>query len=194
MAILDETRANADSGSGVLAAGSVWGFRQNPLEMPEKSRNQGGFLAEKHRSEYTCSCFTPPALRRSNGQIAVCIAASAKSGRLRFHGVQLARLRFFHKVSGRFMATISRADLKKLRKRRARLKKKKMSCPFTSGGVFRPVYVDYKDLKTLRTLIDREGRILPRRRTGTSALYQRVVRKAILRARFIGLLPFVAEE
>lgn len=39
VAILDETRANADSGSGVLAAGSVWGFRQNPLEMPEKSRN-----------------------------------------------------------------------------------------------------------------------------------------------------------
>lgn len=106
----------------------------------------------------------------------------------------IARPPFFTKVLQKTMATISRADLKKLRKRRARLKKKKMSCPFTSGGVFRPVYVDYKDLKTLRTLIDREGRILPRRRTGTSALYQRVVRKAILRARFIGLLPFVAEE
>lgn len=93
------------------------------------------------------------------------------------------------------MATISRADLKKLRKRRARLKKKKMSCQFSGGGtVPRPVYVDYKDLKTLRTLIDREGRILPRRRTGTSALYQRAVRTAVLRARFIGLLPFVAEE
>jgi len=93
------------------------------------------------------------------------------------------------------MATISRADLEKLRKRRARLKKKKMSCQFTAGGsVPRPVYVDYKDLKTLRTLIDREGRILPRRRTGTSALFQRAVRDAVLRARFIGLLPFVAEE
>jgi small subunit ribosomal protein S18 len=94
-----------------------------------------------------------------------------------------------------FMATISRADLKKLRKRRARLKKKKMTCQFSGhGSVPRPVYVDYKDLKTLRTLIDREGRILPRRRTGTSSLYQRAVRTAVLRARFIGLLPFVAEE
>jgi small subunit ribosomal protein S18 len=94
-----------------------------------------------------------------------------------------------------FMATISRADLKKLRKRRARLKKKKMTCQFSGHGLVpRPVYVDYKDLKTLRTLIDREGRILPRRRTGTSSLYQRAVRTAVLRARFIGLLPFVAEE
>lgn len=93
------------------------------------------------------------------------------------------------------MATISRADLKKLRKRRARLKKKKMSCQFCLGGnVPRPVYVDYKDLRTLRNLIDREGRIVPRRRTGTSALYQRAVRKAVLRARFIGLLPYVADE
>ncbi|MCA9032178.1 MAG: 30S ribosomal protein S18, partial [Planctomycetaceae bacterium] len=33
-----------------------------------------------------------------------------------------------------------------------------------------------------------------RRRTGTSALYQRAVRQAILRARFIGLLPYVADE
>ena len=58
----------------------------------------------------------------------------------------------------------------------------------------RPVYVDYKDLRTLRSLLDREGRILPRRRTGTSALYQRAVRRAVLRARFIGLLSFVAED
>ena len=93
------------------------------------------------------------------------------------------------------MATISKSDLKKLRKRRARLKKKKMTCPVTAGGVVpRPVYVDYKDMRTLKNLIDREGRILPRRRTGTSALYQRAVRLAIMRARFIGLLPYVSED
>jgi small subunit ribosomal protein S18 len=93
------------------------------------------------------------------------------------------------------MATISKGDLKKLRKRRARLKKKTMVCPFCPNGVVpRPVYVDYKDTKTLRNLIDREGRILPRRRTGTSAIYQRAVRTAVVRARFIGLLPFVADD
>ena len=86
------------------------------------------------------------------------------------------------------MATISKGDLKKLRKRRARLKKKTMECPFCPDGVVpRPVYVDYKDTKMLRTLIDREGRILPRRRTGTSAIYQRAVRTAVIRARFISI-------
>jgi len=93
------------------------------------------------------------------------------------------------------MPIISKADLKKLRKRRARLKKKKMECPFCPHGVTpRPVYVDYKDMKTLRTLIDREGRILPRRRSGTCAIYQRAVRTAVQRARFIGLLPYVSVD
>lgn len=92
------------------------------------------------------------------------------------------------------MATITKADIKKLRKKRARLKKK-LKCRFSPGGVIpRPVYIDYKDIRTLRPLIDRQGAILPRRRTGTSALYQRAVRKAILRARFIGLLPYIAED
>lgn len=85
-------------------------------------------------------------------------------------------------------------DPKKMRKKRARLKKK-VKCRFTGGGdIPRPVYVDYKDTKTLKTLVDREGRIMPRRRSGTCAIFQRAVRTAIMRARFIALLPFVSEE
>lgn len=92
------------------------------------------------------------------------------------------------------MATFTKTDLKKLRKKRNRLRKK-LTCRFCPDGVIpRPVYVDYKDVKTLRTLIDREGKILPRRRTGTSAIYQRAVRQAVLRARFMGLLPYVSED
>ena len=92
------------------------------------------------------------------------------------------------------MAHSNRLNLRRLRKKRARVKKP-MKCRFTVGGeVPRPVYVDYKDVKLLRTLVDREGRIMPRRRTGTSAIYQRAVREAVLRARFIGLMPYVAEE
>ena len=92
------------------------------------------------------------------------------------------------------MANLSKADIRKIRKKRARLKRK-AKCRFTPDGVIpRPVYVDYKDVKTLRQLLDREGRILPRRRSGTSAIFQRAVRSAVLRARFIALLPYVAEE
>ncbi|MFV0442045.1 MAG: 30S ribosomal protein S18 [Planctomycetaceae bacterium] len=85
-------------------------------------------------------------------------------------------------------------DIKKMRRKKQRLKKK-MTCRFCPDGVIpRPVYVDYKDVKTLKQLVDRQGRILPRRRSGTSAIYQRAVREAVLRARFIGLLPFVSDE
>ena len=92
------------------------------------------------------------------------------------------------------MAGYTKSDIRKIRKKRARLKRK-LKCRFCPDGVIpRPVYVDYKDTKTLKQLVDREGRILPRRRTGTSAIYQRAVRQAVLRARFIGLLPYISEE
>ena len=43
-------------------------------------------------------------------------------------------------------------------------------------------------------MVNREGHILSRRRTGNCAKYQRAVRQAVLRARFIGLLAYVAED
>lgn len=90
--------------------------------------------------------------------------------------------------------SLTKTDIRKIRKRRARLKKK-LTCRFCPDGIIpRPVYVDYKDIKTLKQLIDRGNRILPRRRTGTSAIYQRAVRKAIMRARFIALLPYTSDD
>ena len=92
------------------------------------------------------------------------------------------------------MLPTTKADIRRIRRKRARLRKK-LTCRFCPDGVIpRPVYVDYKDVKTLKQLVDRQGRILPRRRSGTSAIYQRAVRQAVLRARFIGLLPFVSDE
>ncbi len=92
--------------------------------------------------------------------------------------------------------SISTAEIRKRRKKKARLRKK-LKCRFiqeAGGEIPRPVYVDYKNVRLLRSLIDREGRILPRRRTGTSALFQRAVRTAVLRARFMGFLPYVPED
>lgn len=94
------------------------------------------------------------------------------------------------------MATLSKAQFKKIRKKRARLKKK-LSCRFCPDGCDkspRPVYVDYKDVKTLRTMVDRESNLLSRRRSGNCAKFQRAVRQAVLRARFIGLLPYISED
>ncbi|MFN0199756.1 MAG: 30S ribosomal protein S18 [Planctomycetaceae bacterium] len=92
--------------------------------------------------------------------------------------------------------SFTKTQIKKLRKKKARLKKK-VRCRFCPDGCDkspRPVYVDYKDLRTLRAMIDREGRVSPRRRTGSCAKYQRAVRQAVFRARFMALLPYVPDE
>lgn len=54
------------------------------------------------------------------------------------------------------------------------------------------LYVDYKDTETLRRLLSNNGKMLSRRRTGLSAMEQRMVARAVKRARFMALLPFVA--
>lgn len=67
-------------------------------------------------------------------------------------------------------------------------------CPFTSKqGSPRPAFVDFKDVATLKKFINAQGKILSRKRTGASAVYQRAVTAAVKRARFMGLLPYVAE-
>lgn len=54
-------------------------------------------------------------------------------------------------------------------------------------------HIDYKDIEILRMFVSPSGKIMPRRRTGLSAKHQRLVADAIKRARFMGLLPFVAK-
>lgn len=68
------------------------------------------------------------------------------------------------------------------------MRKNKKQCYFKSNGI---KYIDYKNTDILRKFIDPYGRIMSRRRTGTSAKYQRLVSQAIKRARFMGLLPFI---
>ncbi|MDZ7611460.1 MAG: 30S ribosomal protein S18 [Candidatus Moranbacteria bacterium] len=63
------------------------------------------------------------------------------------------------------------------------------SCYFCSNKIN---VVDYKDVILLRKHINTVGKLLPRKRTGVCSKHQRVVSKAVKRARIIGLLPFVA--
>ena len=51
--------------------------------------------------------------------------------------------------------------------------------------------IDYKDVDKIRGFISDRAKILPRRRTGTCARYQRAVATAIKRARHLALLPYV---
>lgn len=69
--------------------------------------------------------------------------------------------------------------------------RKKKACPFVAAKVDT---IDYKDIENLKQFITERGKILPRRITGVSYFYQKVLKKAIKRARHMALLPFVAEE
>lgn len=69
--------------------------------------------------------------------------------------------------------------------------KRKKKCPFMAAGIKN---VDYKDVETLTKFITERGKILPRRITGVSALFQKRLTSAIKRARHMALLPFVGES
>lgn len=68
--------------------------------------------------------------------------------------------------------------------------KKKKYCRFKKSGIR---YIDYKDPEFLKKFLNEQGKILPRRITGTSLKYQRKVAQAIKRARHLALLPYVTD-
>lgn len=68
--------------------------------------------------------------------------------------------------------------------------KAKKYCRFKRSGI---KYVDYKDPDFLLSFVNEQGKILPRRLTGTSLKYQRKVAVAIKRARHLALMPYVTD-
>ncbi len=52
-------------------------------------------------------------------------------------------------------------------------------------------YIDYKDTESLKRLISQNGKILSRKRTGVNAMEQRMLARAIKRARYMSLLPYI---
>ena len=63
------------------------------------------------------------------------------------------------------------------------------SCSFCAEKV---KHVDYKDTDVLRRFLTDAGKIRPRRQTGTCARHQRSLRTAVLRARFMALVPYTS--
>ena len=68
--------------------------------------------------------------------------------------------------------------------------KRKKYCRFKKNRI---KYIDYKDVDFLLKFVNEQGKILPRRITGTSTKYQKKVTQAIKRARHLALMPFVAD-
>ena len=68
--------------------------------------------------------------------------------------------------------------------------KKKKYCRFKKSGI---KYIDYKDPEFLKKFLNEQGKILPRRITGTSLKFQRKVAQAVKKARHLALLPYVTD-
>ncbi|HEX4888226.1 MAG TPA: 30S ribosomal protein S18 [Luteibaculaceae bacterium] len=68
--------------------------------------------------------------------------------------------------------------------------KKEKYCRFKKAGI---KYIDYKDPNFLLKFVNEQGKILPRRVTGTSLKFQRKVSTAVKRARHLALMPYVAD-
>ena len=69
--------------------------------------------------------------------------------------------------------------------------KKEKYCRFRKSRI---KYIDYKDGNFLLKFVNDQGKILPRRLTGTSLKFQRKVAQAVKRARHIAVLPYVADS
>ena len=68
--------------------------------------------------------------------------------------------------------------------------RRRKTCPFTGPNAPK---IDYKDVKTLQRYISERGKIVPSRITAVSLKKQRELSRAIKRARFLALLPYVVD-
>lgn len=68
--------------------------------------------------------------------------------------------------------------------------RKKRVCRFCEN---KDTYIDYKNEKRLQRFISEQGRIIPKRITGTCSRHQRMLVQAVKRARHLALLPYVSE-
>lgn len=68
--------------------------------------------------------------------------------------------------------------------------RKKKYCRFKKSRI---KFIDYKDPNFLKKFLNEQGKLLPRRVTGTSLKYQRKVSTAVKRARHLALLPYLTD-
>jgi small subunit ribosomal protein S18 len=68
--------------------------------------------------------------------------------------------------------------------------RRRKTCPFSGPNAPK---IDYKDVKLLQRFISERGKMVPSRITAVSAKKQRALARAIKRARYIGLLPYIVK-
>jgi small subunit ribosomal protein S18 len=74
---------------------------------------------------------------------------------------------------------------------RSKSKRGFAGCP--KGTEPRPAFLDYKDVATLKKFVSTQGKLMSRKRTALSAPMQKALARAVKRARFLALLPYVGD-
>jgi small subunit ribosomal protein S18 len=80
------------------------------------------------------------------------------------------------------------AEVQQMGAARRPFQRRRKTCPFSGDHAPK---IDYKDVRTLGRYVSERGKIVPSRITAVSAKKQRELARAIKRARFLGLLPYV---
>jgi small subunit ribosomal protein S18 len=73
---------------------------------------------------------------------------------------------------------------------RLNLKAEKKNCYFCETQMEK---IDFKDAYLLRRFMNSQGKIYPPKRHGTCSRHQRILAKAIKKARLMALVPFVVK-
>ena len=68
--------------------------------------------------------------------------------------------------------------------------RRRKSCPFSGPNA---PNIDYKDVRLLQRFVSERGKIVPSRITAVSTQKQRELARAIKRARYLGLLPYLVK-
>ena len=76
------------------------------------------------------------------------------------------------------------------RRRKKNVFRRRKYCKFTADGI---EYIDFKDVNLLKQYVPERGKVLPRRISGTSSRHQRMLARAIKRARHLALLPYASD-
>src|SRR5439155_26368426 len=125
-----------------------------------------------------------------------CTVVSPTTGTRRFFARGLTAPRGTHRLSTHsretpaFRGRGTRSAM--VRKKLGRGRKNR--CRFcTKEGCPRPAFVDYKDVQGLKKMCTSQGKLFSRKRSGNCAAFQRAVKDAIKRARFMALMPYVGE-
>ena len=83
-----------------------------------------------------------------------------------------------------------KGDIKYLTPLNIDTSKQKKYCRFKKSGI---KYIDYKDPDFLLKFVNEQGKLLPRRLTGTSLKFQRKLAPEVKRERHLDLMPYVAD-